>query len=129
MKKLTPVILVEEIEPCLPFWTERLGFHVTVSVPEGDRIGFVILVHGPVEIMYQSRASVASDVPALAVEPFGSRTHLFVEVESLQDLEPRLAGAPLVVARRKTFYGSEEIGVRAPCGTTVILAEFPREES
>ena len=129
MKKLTPVILVEEIEPCLSFWTERLGFQVTVSVPEGEKLGFVILVNGPVEVMYQSRASVASDIPAMAADPFGSRTHLFIEVESLQDLEPRLTGAPVVVARRKTFYGSEEIGVRAPCGTTVILAEFPKEES
>ena len=25
MKKLTPVILVNEIEPCLAFWTDRLG--------------------------------------------------------------------------------------------------------
>ena len=26
MRKLTPVLLVEEIEPCLSFWTDRLGF-------------------------------------------------------------------------------------------------------
>jgi len=30
MKKLTPVLFVEAIEPCLPFWTERLGFTKTV---------------------------------------------------------------------------------------------------
>jgi hypothetical protein len=129
MKKLTPVLLVEEIEPCLPFWTERLGFQVTMTVPEGDKLGFAILVNGPVEVMYQSRASVAGDVPALAVEPFGSRTHLFIEVESLKDLLPRVEGAPQVFPPRKTFYGSDEIGIRAPCGTTVVLAEFSKEES
>jgi hypothetical protein len=129
MKKLTPVILVEEIEPCLPFWTERLGFEVTMTVPEGNRLGFAILVAGAVEVMYQSRASVAADIPELAREPFGSRTHLFIEVASLEDLLSRVEGAPVVVPRRKTFYGSEEIGLRAPCGTTVILAEFPREAS
>ena len=129
MKKLTPVILVEEIEPCIPFWTERLGFQVSMTVPEGDKLGFAILVNGPVEVMYQSRASVAGDVPALAVEPFGSRTHLFIEVESLQELIPRVQGAPVVFPPRKTFYGSNEIGVRAPCGTTVVLAEFPKEQS
>ena len=26
VKRLTPIIFVAEIEPCLPFWTERLGF-------------------------------------------------------------------------------------------------------
>src|SRR4026207_1110257 len=122
MKKLTPVILVEEIEPCIPFWTERLGFQVSMTVPEGDKLGFAILVNGPVEVMYQSRASGPGAVPALAVEPFGSRTHLFIEVESLQELIPRVQGAPVVFPPRKTFYGSNEIGVRAPRGTTVVLA-------
>jgi uncharacterized glyoxalase superfamily protein PhnB len=129
MKKLTPVILVEEIEPCLPFWTDRLGFEVTTTVPEGDKLGFAILAAGGVEVMYQSRASVAADIPELARDPFGSRTNLFIEVASLEALLPRVQGAPVVVPRRKTFYGSEEIGLRAPCGTIVILAEFSREAS
>lgn len=127
MKRLSPVILVDEIEPCLPFWTERLGFQVTVTVPEGDKLGFAILVNGPVEVMYQSRASVANDVPSLAAAP--SHSHLFIEVESLKELLPRLTGAEVVVPLRKTFYGADEIGVRAPCGTTVVLAEFAKEES
>jgi uncharacterized glyoxalase superfamily protein PhnB len=129
VKKLTPVIHVEEIESSLAFWTDRLGFEVTMTLPEGDRLGFAILSNGPVEVMYQSRASVAKDVPALAGDPFGSRTNLFIEVESLEDLLPRLAGAPVVVPRRKTFYGSDEFGVRAPCGTVIVLAHFPKEGS
>ena len=40
MKKATPLITVEEIEPCLAFWTEGLGFEVTASVPQGDKMGF-----------------------------------------------------------------------------------------
>ena len=124
MKKLTPVIFVDRIEPVLPFWTERLGFTATVQVPEGDSLGFVILARDAVEVMYQSRASVAKDVPILAVEPFGSRTNLFIEVENLQELLPRLEGLPVTVPKRTTFYGALEFGVRAPCGTNVVLAEF-----
>ncbi len=127
MKKLTPVIYVEEIEPCLPFWTEWLGLELAFSLPEGDKLGFAILSSGSVEVMYQSRASVAKDVPALAREPFLSRTNLYIEVESLSDYLPRLAGAEVVVPQRKTFYGADEIGVRAPCGTTVLLAQFAKE--
>ncbi len=58
MKKLTPVLMVEEIEPCLPFWVERLGFQKVTEVPEGDKLGFVILAKGNVQVMYQSRASL-----------------------------------------------------------------------
>ena len=58
LKKMTPVLYVEAIEPCLDLWVNRLGFAKTVEVPEGDKLGFVILNQGPIEIMYQSRASV-----------------------------------------------------------------------
>jgi len=36
MQSLTPILLVDAIEPCLDFWM-RLGFQVTIEVPEGDR--------------------------------------------------------------------------------------------
>ena len=119
MKKLTPVLVVEEIEPCLGFWT-RLGFEKTVEVPEGDKLGFVILVKDAVEIMYQSRASVRKDVPALADLP--SRAALYLEVSDLDAVEQAVKGAPVVVPRRKTFYGAEEIGVREPGGSAVTFA-------
>ena len=124
MKKLTPVIFVDRIEPVLPFWTENLGFDTTVTIPEGDSLGFVILSRDGVEVMYQSRASVANDVPVLAAEPFLSRTNLFIEVENLEELLPKLEGLPVTVPKRTTFYGALEFGVRAPCGTNVVLAQF-----
>ena len=40
MKKLTPVIMVDAIEPCVPF-RERLGIAKTAQVPDGDRLGAV----------------------------------------------------------------------------------------
>jgi hypothetical protein len=124
MKKLTPVIVVDQIEPVLPFWTQRLGFEATVQVPEGDSLGFVILARDGVEVMLQSRASVARDVPTMAAEPFLSGTNLFIEVENLEEFLPKLDGLPVTVPKRTTFYGALEFGVRAPCGTSVVLAEF-----
>ena len=35
VKKITPVLFVEEVEPCVKFWVERLGFTKTIEVPEG----------------------------------------------------------------------------------------------
>ena len=72
MRKLSPLLTVEAIEPCLSFWVERLGFAKTVEVPDGASLGFVILAKDGVEIMYQSRASVAKDIP-----PMMSGSNLF----------------------------------------------------
>ncbi len=88
MKKLTPVFVVDRIEPCLDFWVGRLGFEKTVEVPEGDSIGFVILSRGNVEIMYQSRESLEKDLPALAEIPRGSGFSVgtYIEVSNIDDV-------------------------------------------
>lgn len=123
IKKLTPVLYVEAIEPCLDLWTRRLGFTKTAEVPEGARLGFVILSKDGIEIMYQSRASVAKDVPAFAGRALG-QTNLFVEVSDLAGTERALEGVKLVLPKRKTFYGSTEIGVQDPAGNIIIFAEM-----
>lgn len=125
LKKLTPVLFVERIEPCLPFWVERLGFQKTVEVPEGDALGFVILVRDSIEVMLQTRASVAKDIPALAAEP--SRSFLYVEVADFADIKQRLAGADIAIPERKTFYGATEMGVRDPAGNVITFAHFAEQ--
>ncbi len=126
MKRLTPVLYVEEIESALPFWEERLGFKRTAEVPEGDTLGFVILENGPVQIMYQTRASVAGDVPQLESSPMGG-TFLFIEVEDVGKIEQALAGIEPVVPRRQTFYGADELIVREPAGNVVTFAQFAEQ--
>jgi hypothetical protein len=124
MKTLTPVLYVEAIEPVLPFWTDRLGFAPIVQVPQGDRLGFVILQRDGVQVMYQTRDSVLHDVPELADTPMGGNL-LFVEVEDVGAVERALEGVQPVIPRRKTFYGSDELIVREPAGNVVTFAQFP----
>ena len=122
MKKLTPVLVVESIEPSLPFWVERLGFTVTIEVPHGDRLGFAAVQRGGVEVMYQTRESVLADVPTIADLPFGGPTHLYIEVDDFDAVERALEGAEVIVPRRQTFYGATEIFVREPGGHHVAFA-------
>jgi uncharacterized glyoxalase superfamily protein PhnB len=124
MKKLTPVLYVEAIEPSLAFWVDRLGFEKSVEVPHGDRLGFVILTHGAIEVMLQSWASVADDVAAMASLPRGTSGGLYVDVDDFADTCRRLEGCEIVVPVRKTFYGATEIGVREPGGHIVMFAEM-----
>jgi hypothetical protein len=122
MKKLTPVIMVDAIEPCVPFW-ERLGFAKTAEVPEGDRLGFVILTKDRVEVMYQTHESVAKDAAGLVPRAHGHGAALFIEVSDIVSVERALDGVEVVVPRRQTFYGMDEIGVREPGGHVVMFAQ------
>jgi glyoxalase/bleomycin resistance protein/dioxygenase superfamily protein len=124
IKKLTPVLVVDAIEPVLPLW-EAIGFQRTAEVPHGDRLGFVILQSGATELMYQTFESVRADDVRIGSD-FG-RAGLFIEVESLDAVTKRLPkGTHVVVERRKTFYGSTETIVRDTAGNTVILAEMEK---
>jgi len=124
VKKLTPVLFVEKIEPVLPFWTEHLGFIKTVEVPEGDHLGFVILQQGNVELMYQTYASVDQDMPAVAADVRKGPTFLYLEVEDLDALKPALRSAEVYMPERNTFYGAREIGVRDPAGHFLTFAQL-----
>lgn len=126
MKKITPLLMVEEIEPVLPFWVDRLGFEKTVELPHGDRLGFVILAKDGLEIMYQSVESVRADVESIATMA-PSSSFLFIQVDDLDAVERSLQGVEPVVPRRQTFYGADELIVRDPAGNVVTFAFFAEE--
>lgn len=120
--KITPVLMVEEIEKSLPFWIDRMGFAKTVDVPEGDRLGFAILARDGAEIMLQSIESVRKDSPQFVPLGQSYNVGLFLEVEDFADILKRLEGYPTALTERTTFYGMREIGVHEPNGHIVVFA-------
>ncbi len=125
LKQLTPVLIVEAVEPCIKFWTDRLGFEITNKVPDPDgKLIFASVQRGPIEIMYQTRASVLSEQTGPPGDLMGHSVALFITVDDLDKVEKSLAGAPVVKARHQTFYGSTEMYVREPGGNTVGFAQF-----
>jgi uncharacterized glyoxalase superfamily protein PhnB len=125
LQRLTPVLVVASVRDCLPFWIDRFGFELTNHVPGPDgTMVFAILEKDGIEVMYQSRASVLEDGTMTQAEIDGHSVGLFITVSSLDRVEPRLEGAPVVKPRHQTFYGSTEIYVKEPGGNTVGFAQM-----
>lgn len=124
LSKVTAVMVVQDVQPCIEFWQGKLGFEVKTTVPEGDEVGFAILTRDDVEIMYQSVASVAKDNAAILEGAKTLRTVLYFEVDDLDEIDRRLAGARRLFERRKTFYGSEEVCVPDPAGNVIVFSRF-----
>jgi hypothetical protein len=119
--KVTPVRIVDRIEPCLRFWCDQLGYTKRAEVEHEGALGFVLLENEAGEIMLQARASLAADIaPAAELEP---HTVLFIEVKSLAEARNATRGARVLVAERTTFYGMRESVVVDPGGTVVVFAE------
>jgi uncharacterized glyoxalase superfamily protein PhnB len=128
LKQLSPVLIVDAVEPCIRFWSDRLGFAIENQVPgEDGALVFASVKTGAVEIMYQTRASVLADSPGSDAELRGHSVALFITVDDLDPVERAMAGAPVVKSRHKTFYGSVEFYVKEPGGNTVGFAQMQLE--
>jgi len=125
IKKATPVLIVDRIEPLLPLW-ESLGFERAAEVPHNDALGFVILTRDGVEVMYQTFDSVRGD-EAKVLE--GSRaigaSAVFIEVDDVDAVQAQIpGGTDVIVTSRKTFYGSTETVIRDAAGNVITFAQF-----
>ena len=121
-ESLSPILPVEEIEPCLGFWKDRLGFAEIGSVPEDDHLAFAMLSSGPVMVMYQTRASIERDEPAFAENPLGTAA-IYISVDDLQAVTTALEGVEVIAGPRDMFYGMREVSVREPGGHVVTFAQ------
>ncbi len=124
VKKITPVLFVPEVEPCIKFWIDRFGFQKIVEVPEGSKLGFAMLQKGSVELMYQSYVSADKDVTNISQQIRKGPTFLYVEVDNLDETIYAIQGSEVVMPVRNTFYGSKEIGIKDPAGHYVTFAQF-----
>ncbi len=124
VKRITPVLLVNEIEPLIPFWVDRLGFTRTIEVPDGNKLGFVIFQKGSVEVMYQSYSSVEKDAPpSMSAEARKGPTYLYIEVDNLEAVLAALKDVRIVMPVRTAFYGMKEFAVQDPGGHFITFAQ------
>jgi uncharacterized glyoxalase superfamily protein PhnB len=125
VKRVTPVLFVQNVEPCLRFW-ELLGFKRAMEVPDGATLAFAAMQKDGVEIMYQSIASAVKDpsASAAAKQRLESPAFLYVEVADLDAVLAALHGISLEVGKHTTFYGATEIVVRDPEGHFITIAQF-----
>lgn len=127
LQHLTPVLVVDEVEPCLRLWTEKLGFAPENQVPgDNGKLVFASAKAGDVEVMYQTRASVLAERPDAADDVVGHSTVLFITVDDLDRIEAAVSGAPVVKPRHNTFYGTTELYVKEPGGNLVGFAQFKK---
>src|SRR2546422_4229123 len=124
VKRITPVLLVKEIEPLIHFWVDRLGFAKTIEVPDGNKLGFVIFQKGSVEVMYQTYSSVEKDAPpSMSAEARKGPTYLYMEVDNLEAVLAAMKDVRMVMPVRTAFYGMKEFAVQDPGGHFITFAQ------
>lgn len=122
IKKLTPNLIVRNVEASLKFYREVLGLEAAMSVPEQAPYVFAGVSNGAVEIFFNDQKVVAAEYPQLA-SPIAASLTLYMEVDSLEAVLERVkkVGAKISMPVADQFYGMKEFAFEDEMGTRLRL--------
>ena len=124
LSKLTPNLIVSNVERSAEFYRDVLGFSVQMTVPEAPPFAFAIVTTGSVEVFLNSQESATAEYPAFAGRPIGGTLTLFIEVVNIAEAYEALKGAvDVVMPFEKKWYGMTEFAFLDPDGYIITYAE------
>jgi uncharacterized glyoxalase superfamily protein PhnB len=126
LTKLTPNLVVRDVQAALHFYQSVLGFQPGMTVPDAPPYVFASVTNGAgVEIFFNDQKAVGEDYPPLAKEPLGGTLTLFLECEGIEEILKKVekAGAKIVLPLKTQFYGMREFAFRDPEGWIITMAE------
>jgi catechol 2,3-dioxygenase-like lactoylglutathione lyase family enzyme len=85
--KLTPNLIVADVERSLTFYTSVLGFERGFTVPEQSPFVFGSVVSGPIEIFFNERETATKEYPAFAGKPLGITGTMYIELAGRGNIE------------------------------------------
>ena len=123
-KKLTPNLLVANVERSLAFYVDTLGFTRGMTVPDASPFVFAAVTSGDVEIFLNDAATAVKEYPAFAGKPIGATGTMFIELEGVDALHERIKSSVTITMPLVTqFYGMREFAILDPDGYVITFAE------
>lgn len=130
LKKLTPNLMVEDVNETVTFYQDVLGFALLASVPEEGQFNWAMMQHDAVEIMFQSRASLTEDVPLFKDKAIGGSLTLYIDVEDIKGLYGQVQNRVTILHEMTTtFYGTREFTIQDCNGYVLTFAQAVTEAS
>ncbi len=125
LQRVTPILAVEAIEPVLPFW-EALGFSQASPNWVDGKLIFVSIAKDGLEIHYHSKANLQANMAEAAALMADTTSLVYLTVDNLDRVVAGLGDAEVVIPRRRTEWGADEIYVREPGGNVIAFAAYGR---
>ncbi len=124
LKKLTPNLMVENVNQTVDFYKSILGFDMLATVPETGQFNWAMLKQGDVEMQFQTRASLTEEIPAFKDRAIGGALTLYIDVENITELYVSLKDkVTLVQDMHTTFYNTQEFAIQDPNGFVLSFSQ------
>jgi catechol 2,3-dioxygenase-like lactoylglutathione lyase family enzyme len=127
--RITPNVVVADMEASLRFYRDVLGFSVSQTVPEKAPFIFAWMKRDDAELFLNQHQEPQPGRPdPLAGRPIGGTLSLYMPMKGIEDLLKTIEehGIKIAIPLHKEFYGMTEFAVLDPDGYLLIFAE-PQE--
>jgi len=124
LQKLTPNLIVANVQRSIDFYRDVLEFTVTQTVPDQGPFVFAIVQRGGVEMFLNAPEPAHAEYPLLADRPLGGTLTLFMHVKGIRDAHTQLQSrVNVVMPLEKKWYGVTEFAFTDPDGYVITFAE------
>jgi len=124
LEKLTPNLIVADVQRSIDFYRDVLEFTVTQKVPEQGPFVFAIVQRGGVEVFLNAPEPARAEYPALSEREIGGTLTLFIQVTGIRGAHEQLKHrVNVVMPLEKKWYGPTEFAFTDPDGYVITFAE------
>lgn len=124
LKRLIPNLMVEDVNKTVEFYQEMLGcFELVITDPKEGKYDWAMMRCEDVEIMFQSRESLAEKVPELKNAEIGGTAVIYIEAENVEEIYHWIdSNVEIIKELHDTPWGRKEFFVRDCNGYILVFA-------
>ncbi|SET08392.1 Uncharacterized conserved protein PhnB, glyoxalase superfamily [Methanococcoides vulcani] len=135
LNKLTPNLMVDDVNKTVGFYKDVLGFEFVMAVPKDSQevlmempkdkqLIYALMKSGDVQLMFQAKDSLSEDIPVFKDRGIGASLTLYIEVDNVKELSEALEEKVEIVKElHTTFYGMQEFYIKDCNGYVLGFAE------
>ena len=125
LNSLTPNLMVNDVEETVEYYTDMLGFTLLMTVPETGKLDWAMVKRNDVVLMFQTKKSLASDLPRMAGEKPGGGLTFYIKVDRITEIHEELFNneVEIISELESTFYNTIEFSVVDVNGYVLTFSE------
>jgi uncharacterized glyoxalase superfamily protein PhnB len=128
LTKLTPNLVVSNVERSAAFYRDVLGFTMQMTVPDAAPYAFAMMTSGSIEVFLNAAEAAYEEYPSFKNLAIGGTLTLFMEVTEIEAAYARLAPlVKVVMPFEKKWYGMTEFAFLDPDGYIITYAQRTKD--
>lgn len=125
LQTLTPNLMVQNVNDTVHYYQEKLGFTLLQTVPQEGPLDWAMMKCNEVVIMFQSKKSLAKELPRFERQNPGGGFTLYIRMEGVHELYYELLETAEIISDiEDTFYGTTEFSINDPNGYVLTFSEM-----